>query len=343
MLLQTGGNPVRRVDVLFCVRNYPIRLTTADALLAPSSDTQDVALLLVDRRLVRVTGSLVHSDILGKVLSYFPCAIQGRRVRTLRLGYADCYGIAVNSSETLLVASSSHCHVLSFYQLPEFELLSVCGPSLRDGKQLNYPYRLCFNAREDTVLVAEFGNNCVHELALNGDTIRRIPVSGPICVACSGDGRLLAVGTASTPFTLHFIDYKSGKIVGGAKDHVFIQDVDAVRFTPDNAHVIVAGATSEGYFKKFSVSDGTFVRGVCVGSIGGRNDIAFTADGEMVVTDRMNSRLKVFSSDGGTMVHEIALEGDDTMHVIDPTVLCIANNRLYVVGYSGMIVDVYEL
>lgn len=310
------------------------------------SDVSDEAVLWKDRRIVRVTGGLVHSDILSKALWFIGTSIQGRHVRTIAVVSQGCYGVAVNNDETVMSVARTDSRI-EFLSLPAGKVLRTVGSYGGGSLQFSSPYRLCFNAAGDSVLVADFGNNRVQEITINGEYKRSIAVTDAVTVRCNSDGRLIGVGTARHPYRIEILDYDTGAVVRSITGQ-FKGQVDGIAFSPDSSQLAVMSYYHTSV--KLLRFDGTFIRDLAseVSSGSGWKDVCFTTSGEIVSTVNGEAMLKVNGGIGSEPLHQRVILMDsskvaNTSKFMASTI-CAAGNRVYVAGHTGSaaVIVVYE-
>lgn len=126
--------PLRHTDVLYCIAKFNSGFhegVTCTITADERYDKPDVITILCDRRIVRATGLWVHSDVLGKVLSFLSHSILGHHVKSIPIACRQCFGVAVNPSETLM-AVVNHVHDdvefrHKLYKVPPARTLGVGG------------------------------------------------------------------------------------------------------------------------------------------------------------------------------------------------------------------------
>lgn len=329
------GQTVRRIDAIFGARRFA---TTKHPSVEQPPTTDEVVLFFQDRRIVRVTNWLVHSDILGKAVSFLPDSIQGQLLDTLTIPHDANFGFVVNSAETVLIVSHLRLRMVSLYSLPDLTLLhTISGLNIHASRVMT-PHRLCLNAAETTLLVADYGGG-VQELSLTGEHRRTLPVMFPVCTSCSSDGRLVAVGCGDPAPDLLLLSYEKGKVVRKFAHHWKCQ-ADCVVFTPDNKRVLAAEFWDSN-FMLFSVADGAFLQNLCCDVIGGWKNACFAPNGDLVVAIPNNSRIRVYESDCVTVRREFAVP-DGPKGAAYPAALCVVNEHLYVLGYVNPTIHVFE-
>lgn len=367
-----SGGSLRRLDVLGCLHRLgqqrksqsqsQSQLNTTGSMEAMSTSAEygddGKSDVLRDWRLVRVTGWLVHSDIVGKVLSCIPDSLQGHYVKTYpslfptpqkdnpyTASYSQLYyGVAVNASETMMAVSSSTLQQVLLYSLPSGEVLQTFGGQGSVGEKFVCPYRMMFVCEDgrETLLIADYGTSCIKEMSLSGDVVRKIGVGSATSFDVSGDKKLLVVGLSSAAM---IVRYDNGEEVVRANDD-FTSQVDGVRFTPSAEHFI-ATCYNAKCFKMYSVSDGSFVRKLCNGLGDGYwNDAYFAPSGEVVIADSSSRVISVFDEKGDSVLRQFTCDTtDDTDSVVKsflPISLAYANSRLYVLDYNSGRVRVFE-
>ncbi len=92
----------------------------------------------------------------------------------------------------------------------------------------------------------------------------------------------------------------------------------------------------------FRVSDGGFVKHVCACMTAQCSDVQFAPNGELLVADRSNHRVCVFSTDGDTLLLTWGTNGSADGQFKFPAALALVDSKLFVLDGSGPRVQVFE-
>lgn len=362
------------MDVLFAVYSFAL-FGTSRVQVELATDAEDhvkddgSTLVYNDRRIVRVTDKLVHSDILGKVLWFLAEPyIQGRLLNSYAvapLNSKECHGIAVNRSETLLAVTNYETNELYIRQLPCGKLLKTITSGGTAALRFREPGGVCFGPDDDTLLVAEYVHHRVQEFELEsgksfGKHKRAIQLESVWSLCMSHSGAMLAVGPGNNPeckWPLAILDYHSGETRRVIRNQ-FASCVTGLCFTPDDLYMLATDHTMRNV-KVLCVADGLHVRTMCEGLSGGFMSIALASNGDIVVGDNHGSRVCVFAPDGSTLTNHfsVSVEMKSSKHFkfsgrvgiervyegpLNPIALTIAGDRLYVIGSNSEKVFVFE-
>lgn len=356
----------RRVDVLFSLAKFAasanlntLTTSTSTSIVTSLADmltrtctvdeesrvdeVDDVLGAMRDRRLVRVTGHWVHSDTVGKVLWFMSDGIMGHHVKTIPIVAINCYGMAVNESESVMALTNYNhgdfAHKLYLYSLPDGKLVNTIGGNGSHLVLFNYPFRVCFGPK-DTILVAEFFANRVQELSITGERIRVIPVEQAWSVCVSNNRRMIGVGTRDGVITL--LEYVSGTVIQTteASKSRFASQVSGLRFTRDDT-MVLAGDLYK--MKVLSVADLTIVKEMTVaGKSFGLLDMLLCSNDEMIVADCAHGRICVYDNSGDVLLREWGRPGSEHGQFSNPTALSLVHGRLYVLEAAIARVQVFE-
>jgi len=143
---------------------------------------------------------------------------KGVLLATLTLQSTVYSGLAVSSDGKLMVACNPASELLSVYLTQDGSHVRSFGGRGQSpgnfmgiGGIMTIGGAVCMTAR-DTVLVAEYDNNRIQEVTLEGVHVRFFPLDGqPRGVAVHGD--LLAVTMSLPPNSLHLYNYTTGALV----------------------------------------------------------------------------------------------------------------------------------
>lgn len=354
---------VKRIDVLRCLTVFAATVTPT-APTPASPPCTDVVLvmgdvnpqvLFSDRRLVRVTGRWVHSDIVGKLLSFLPRSIQGHHIKSYTAALPSCYSVAVNPNETLMavlctepveeVPNTVHNRV-QVYSLPDGVLLSTMADTGKEAGQLYNPLQVCFGA-DDCILVNSFGSNTVQAFTSAGAFKRSIAVQFPWSLCASASSGMIGVGGYEAVTILDSKVCESDGDVDAAVIRVIRNSkikgyIDSVRFTPDDKFALVVPRTS-GCAMQFSMSDGSLTRSFrCGAGPGYLCELMMTEEGEFVGVDMLNKCVNVCGSDGDELLMSWGGEAVPDPSHEGPTSLCYVNGRVYVLAANTRYIHVFE-
>lgn len=156
------------------------------------------------------------------------------------------------------------------------------------------PEKLVYHPDSCNILVADSGTKLVHEVTPLGLTVRMIGCEVINCgiraIACNGP--LVAVGKCEAidgTNRVMLFDYGSGALVRTFGDPTSVGLCQAMRFTPDGRHVVVASMdprTHFGSLTQWSV-DGTFEKRLTsrVAALYGVTDVELTANADWVLSN----------------------------------------------------------
>lgn len=309
-----------------------------------------ICLLFTDRRLVRVTGHLVHSDILGKVLSLLPCptVAKGRHLQTITMPHRSCAGMAVNPSETrMVVTGRSHGvdgNKLYVYSLPRGQLLFTVGERGKLPGQLHVPERVCFGPG-DVIIVADHFNNRLQQFSSTGEFMRHMDVKRPYSLCINRACTLIGIGTSTYNYKgkIVLMDYETGTKQRSIAGAPLSGCVFSIRFTPDDTHVIITCATLCALV--YSVIDGSCVHRLCDWLstdkvIGYPHDILWTERNDIIVANCIKHRIEVYEWERGPVLRWYGRQGDGCGQFQVPIAVALVNGRLYVLDSGSTRVQV---
>jgi len=272
------------------------------------------------------------------------CKAEGVHVTTLQVNRNGLKrGLAITSDSSHMVVSHFVNHQLSVYRLSDGSHVRSFGGKGAGAGQFNSPFGLCMT-KENTVLVADFGNERIQEMTLEGGHVKCIGVGvineGVVGIAIHGD--VVAVGkyVGGSPDRIMLFSYTSGALLsqfgGWGRGEGQYQYVSGIQFTADGKHLVIAGFSNSRV--SLVTVEGEFVRFIGAGVLGGGyKDVTFSSAGEVVVADARNHRVCVFSQSDGTLLRTWRNGELD-----DPTALATSRNRLYVLDTAGACVQVFE-
>jgi len=164
-------------------------------------------------------------------------------------------------------------------------------------------------------------------------------------IAMHGD--VVAVGkyVGGSPDRIMLFSYTSGALLrkfgGWGNGEGQFKYVTGIQFTADGKHLIIADFSKECV--SLTTVEGVFVRYIGAGVLGGGSkDVTFNSAGEVVVADFSNHRVCVFSPNDGTLLRTWGAYGYGNSDFINPRVLAISRNRLYVLDQNSARVQVFE-
>ena len=277
--------------------------------------------------------------------------ITGQFVRTIAL-QTSCdanYGLAISPDSAHMVASHFN-HTLSVHTLTGVKHIRTFGSRGAGKGQFDCPAKLCFSAA-GSILVAERGNKRVQEVTLTGDHVRFIGV----CViddfiwGIAANAELIVVGNAYcfSNNRIRMFDAVSGAFLrafgdyGDAPGRV-MDNCNGIRCMPDSRHIIVAeNGNGKGRLSVFTLA-GEFVRCIGEGELKAARDVEFADNGDVIVCDRPNHRICVYSADGSTLLRQWGGDGDADGKFVSPTALAMCSGHLYVLDEGSKRVQVFE-
>jgi hypothetical protein len=223
----------------------------------------------------------------------------------------------------------------------------ACNNLLHVGKSgLTRPAKMCLTPTGN-LLVYNLGNGCVQELTGLGDVepqhVRFIPAPNAMSIALHGDA--LAVGTSKG--TIELLSYPSGALIRsicarGSGPGQIGGTCSGLRFTPDG-QFIIAAEFSNRRLSMFRVSDGGFVKHIGAGVVAdGWKDVHFAPNGELLVADWGNHAVRVFDSEGDTLLRTWGSCGSALGQFEYPIALAIADSKLFVLDCNTARVQVFE-
>lgn len=183
-------------------------------------------------------------------------------------------------------------------------------------------------------------------MTVTGEVPRTVR-SGSIrhCSAITARADMIAV---SGHTDINLFDMTSGSFIrsfgeeGEAEGQLY--GVSGLRFTPDGTHILVAESDNRR-LSLFTLT-GAFVRCIGVGTLGEASDVEFASNGDIIVADRSNHRICVFSPDGSELIRTFGSEGDGDGEFEHPNRLGVHGDQLYVMdeslsesdlGYAGRV------
>jgi hypothetical protein len=190
-------------------------------------------------------------------------AFEGIQVSSIALYRGESgshIGMATSADSLHMVVSYYDLHLVEVYALDPISAsatyVRTIGSQGSGNAQLYTPERLVFTP-SNSFLVADYYNNRVQELQLDGTWVRSLTVSGssPFSLALFGD--ILAVGTWGT---IELLSYSTGsaiRTIQGSAPGQIGYDAAGLSFTLDGQHIIMA--EDNGRVSMFKVSDGSFV------------------------------------------------------------------------------------
>ena len=274
----------------------------------------------------------------------FPYLAIGAHVRTYAVKDAgNNRGLAVARDGSQFAVSNLGTHMITVYSTVDgSETVSFGGNGAGPGRR---PFKLCTSPR-DTLLVADFGTQCVQEVTFPGAHIRDIGVGvfgDGICgIACNDELIVVTKFGGATPNRVLLFNYSTGELFRqfaalGRGDGQIGQHPTGVRFTLDNQHIIIVDTVNNNRLSMFTV-EGVFVKHIGAGVLGdGPCDVDFTADGRIIVADYYTHRVCVFAADG-----VMTSSWDSKGSFVYPTALAVSGDKLFVLDYWSAQVQVFD-
>ena len=174
---------------------------------------------------------------------------------------------------------------MNVFALPDFQFIGKLGKKGAGPTELNAPRGLCFTDA-GTLLIADYGNDCVRHWTMDGSWIASYPVDKPWCIAAHGD--TIVVGCCGTG--VHMLSLKSEAVVrkwltlGGGYISA-IAFVNATTFAVSCYH---------GYPINLYTLEGVMKAPIAIRSHG----LAVCANGYLLALDYCQKRVRVFSPTG---------------------------------------------
>ena len=275
-------------------------------------------------------------------------SVKGEFVRKLALLVSADYncGLAVSPDSRHLALTLSN-HAMSVYAMPDMTLLTTFGARGAGPGQFSTPAKLCFSPLTGNVLVAELGNKRVQEVTLTGEHVRFIGVGEfeHEIRSIAANTELLLVGKYQTEggvLQLSMFDLVSGALLRhfgacGDEPGQLLLNCNAIKFTPDNRHIVVAESTGngQGRLSLFTLA-GEFVKSFGAGSVKGAYDIAFAGNDNMLVADYTDDRIVEFSPDGDSVVRTWKGRGEGFM--TSPSSVALFQHQLLVLAFNKVVI-----
>lgn len=151
-------------------------------------------------------------------------------------------------------------------------------------------------------------------MALDGSHLRTVG-EGTIdanvcCIAVRTDASVIAVGTASSLKQVLVFDFPSGALMqtfgGSGPAEGQLAGSVGMRFTPEGDHLLIAESLNNR-LSLFTVT-GEFVRCIGAGELKSPMDVEFANNADILVADKGNRRICVFSPDGSTLLRSFGIE-----------------------------------
>ena len=238
---------------------------------------------------VRVCGVLL-ADV------YVRAAFDGRvdgRLCSQHALTTTAFSMAIHPAGTHLVVSKKYSeqNALNVYGLPDMNLLTTLN-SLGDGLSGLHATRspqsgLCFTDA-GTLLVADYRNNHVQHLTLEGQSTAKHVIHSPICVASRGN--MMAVGTNGG---VNVRALESGATIHVSPSADGVRNIQAIVFVDDATLAVANGALQT--VSLCTLTGGLIKHLACdIYSFG----LVVCADGCLLVSDYGKSRIRMFVPDG---------------------------------------------
>lgn len=252
--------------------------------------------------------------------------------------------MAVSHDERwLAVFTYANADKMHLYTLPTGALARTIGDIGSGATQFARPFRACFTPT-DNILVAEFSNNRLQELTVEGVHKRFIPLPSALGVACNGT---VIVGSAYRTMgpQVTVFAYDTGAVLRqfGAYGRAVGQVANAsgIRIAPDGRTL---------YFSEYVANrvsmwtlEGEFIRTVGDEMASGeRSDVELGGNGEIIVSSYRNGNITVFSADGTERLRQFGERGTTAGKFNNPSALAVRNNRLYVLDTYSPRVQIFE-
>jgi len=253
---------------------------------------------------------------------------RGNHVTTLALGNGhDNAGLAVSSDGRFMVVCNRAMHQVSVYRAEGGRHVRSFGCRGTGPGEFHSPTGLCMTAR-DTVLVAEWRNERIQEVTLEGKHVRFFQVGNvgnATGVALHGD--VMAVSTHDCSIGLY--SYVTGALIR----HLQLPSGELwsnVSFAPDGDCLLGTRACGS--------MAGVSLQGKPMGHLDGHWEaLAYTATGDVVGLQRTRVRIICLGTDH--TVRDWDIPGTQFTHA---SALAVSRNRLYVLDAFGTRVQVFE-
>lgn len=165
-----------------------------------------------------------------------------------------------------------------------------------------------------------------------GEPVLGIVASADVIVAGTSSGRVVVFDMPSGDLILSF--GTPGTTAGR------LNGCSGVRLTPDGHHVLIA----EHWNRRLSLFTltGEFVRCIGEDALNQPNDVDFATNGDVLVADKGNNRICVYSPDGSALLRSFGSQGDAAGEFKSPFSLAVHGGQLYVLEYDAARVQVFE-
>ncbi len=262
----------------------------------------------------------------------------GRHKNTHTIAGGTKLGLAVTpgSGSRYLAVTYHSEHLLRVYRLEATgatTLMHTLGSLGAGPMQFHYPFKMCLTP-SGKLLLCDYGNNRLQELTHLGEEqpkfVRSIPAASVRSVALHAD--LLAVGTG--PPSIELLNYRTGAHIRSIEPNQIGGYCTGMRFTPDGKFIIAA-EYRKLRLSMFRVEDCSFVKWIGENLVADDNkDVQFAPNGDLLVADRDNHRVCVFSTESGELLRSWGTEGT-------PVALTMVGTKLFVLDCDNTSVQVF--
>jgi len=243
----------------------------------------------------------------------------------------DNAGLAITSDDSLMVVSNSGTEQLSVYRTHNGTHVRSFGGLGVGAGEFDGVRGLCMTA-DDTVLVAEFGNERIQEVTLEGVHVKFIAVGETSATEVAVHGDVVAVSTYDDYIRL--FSRATGTLLRQMQPaHTYFWK--AICFAPGGNHVAIS--TRDQPITLVSV-DGQTVTPLSPNGVW--RGVAFTCTGDVVGLKK--KQLDVFSATDGTHLRSWGTKGGDNGQFVDTAALVVSRNRVYVLDGESARVQVFE-
>ena len=293
-----------------------------------------------------------HVRVGHSVVPAWDGRLRGKYLYSLDIQGEWTVGLAVTPDERYLVVSYSSQHILKVFKMhPDdgaasglLRLHDRVGGYGSDALQFRTPCKMCL-APNGNLLICDNGNNRVQELTAPGEVptaaVRSLAVTGAWSIAMHGD--VIAVGSSLRQFFL--ISFTTGTAMRNIPYRSITNHCcDGMRFTADGRFIVFTEFLgTKAWMLNVTTEE---KRGLGTNSkfSDGNKDVEIALNGDIILADGENSRICVFSADGGTHLRDfrrIPLRAS-LLGLSNPSTLARAGNRLFGLSVRAGKVYVFE-
>ena len=278
--------------------------------------------------------------------------IEGKFVRSIPVylpATVSNLGLAVSPEGKYMAVSHGREGKLTVYSLLTAEhprTLTKIG-----SRNLGFVTKLCFTLRGH-LLVVEHSRNCVLEVAVVTQAHVRTIGEGAIddtiwSVAANAAFVVVAKAGPTRDRRVLLFHADTGALVrtfgrAGASPGMLAQYCPGIRFTPDNARIILSEGTKDAYRLSEFTLEGGFVRRMGEGLLKCTSDVAFAENGDVVVCEGSEHAVLVLTPDGTAIKLRWGGEGSTDGKFQWPVALAVHDGLLYVLDGNSPRVQVFS-